>query len=67
MIRPENWTALMEDIQQRTGLPVTRIEIGRLNFLRDTADIHLYYDPRLLETSVVRVSSRRNGDSSDDD
>lgn len=67
MIRPENWPALMEDIQQRTGLPVTRIEIGRLNFLRDTADIHLYYDPRQLETSEVRVTSRRNGDSGDDD
>ncbi|MBK9125834.1 MAG: DUF4956 domain-containing protein [Chloroflexi bacterium] len=67
MIRPENWSALIEDIQQRTGLPITRIEIGRLNFLRDTADIYLYYDPRQLETSEVRVSSRRNGDFADDD
>jgi hypothetical protein len=57
MIRPENWSLLLEDLQQRTGLPIQRIEIGKLNFLRDTAEITIYYDPKMLDTARVRLTS----------
>jgi len=55
MIRPENWALLVADLQQRTGLPIQRIEIGKLNFLRDSAEIHVYYDATQLETAQVKL------------
>lgn len=57
MIRPENWALLLADLQQRTGLPIQRIEIGKLNFLRDSAEIHIYYDGNALDTTQVRLTA----------
>ena len=57
MIKPENWALLLADLQQRTGLPIKRIEIGRLNFLRDSAQIHIYYDAGALETAQVKLAA----------
>jgi hypothetical protein len=53
MIRPENWSQLIEDLQARTGLPIKRIEIGNLNFLRDIAEIVIYYDAQAVENAQV--------------
>lgn len=70
MIRPENWPQLMDDLRQRTGLPISRIEIGRLDFLRDTAEVRIYYDPRHLKSGAVSFIANENGmskhDSQDD-
>lgn len=44
LIRPENQGLLLADLKERTGLAITRIEVGKLDFLRDTADIILYYE-----------------------
>lgn len=67
LIRPENWSLLTADLQERTGLPITRVEIGRLNFLRDTAEITVYYDPQGQRLENIPVShslsvSRVSGD-----
>lgn len=43
LITPQNYDALIDDLQQRTGLHIERIEIGKINFLRDTADILIEY------------------------
>jgi len=68
MIRPENWALLMEDLRTRTGLPIMRIEIGRLNFLRDTAEINVYYNRKALETAQVKLSTNHiQLDDGDDD
>ena len=49
LIKPEQRALLLEDLRQRTGLPVKRVEIGRLNFLNDTAELRVFYDePRSL-------------------
>jgi hypothetical protein len=45
LIAPDHRGALLEDLRARTGLPVKRVEIGRIDFLRDTADLQVYYDP----------------------
>lgn len=45
LIRPENHAALVDDLQQRTGLKLSRVELGQINFLRDTVAIDLYYYP----------------------
>ncbi|HEY0734080.1 MAG TPA: DUF4956 domain-containing protein [Herpetosiphonaceae bacterium] len=44
LIKPEHHCALLEDLRQRTGLPVTRVEIGQINFLNDTAELKVYFD-----------------------
>lgn len=61
LIRPENWVALVDDLRERTGLPIKRIEIGQLNFLRDTAEIIIFYDPRLLVPPKMSVASGTTG------
>jgi len=44
LIAPANREQLLTDLRERTGLLVKRVEIGRLDFLRDTAEIKIYYD-----------------------
>lgn len=47
MIRPENRELLMNDLRDRTGLNIKKISIDRIDFLRDTALIKVYYiDPK---------------------
>jgi hypothetical protein len=45
LIVPERYDELVADLRQRTGLPVTRAEVGRIDFLRDTAEVTVHYDP----------------------
>ncbi|MCA0454068.1 MAG: DUF4956 domain-containing protein [Chloroflexi bacterium] len=66
MIRSENWPGLMDDLRQRTGLPISRIEIGRLDFLRDTAEVRIFYDPRLLKSGAVSFVANENAMSKHD-
>ncbi len=42
-IKPENFDKLLADVRQRTGLNVHRIEIGRIDFMRDVARIRIFY------------------------
>ena len=44
LVRPENHRMLMNDLRERTGLPVKRVDIGEIDLLRDTARITIYYD-----------------------
>jgi hypothetical protein len=44
LIKPEQRALLLDDLRQRTGLPIKRVEIGRLNFLNDTAEMRVFYD-----------------------
>jgi hypothetical protein len=43
LLAPDASDALLEDLRQRTRLPVTRFEIGNLDLLKDTAAITIYY------------------------
>jgi hypothetical protein len=54
LIAPERRDELMADLEKRTGLKIHRIEIGRVNFLQDTARIQVYYydlNPNAAEDS----------------
>jgi hypothetical protein len=44
LIKPEYRHLLLADLQARTGLAIKRVAIGRINFLRDTADIMIFYN-----------------------
>lgn len=43
LIKPGNETLLLNDLKERTGLNVHRYEIIRVDFLRDLADLNVYY------------------------
>ena len=43
LIKPENYELMLEDLQERTGLVINRAEVGRINFLRDSARVRIYY------------------------
>lgn len=43
LIKPENREALISDLEERTGLTINRVEIGRIDYLRDSARIFIYY------------------------
>jgi len=54
LVKPENRAKLLEDLQQRTGLKLNRIEIGKIDFLRDIAEIRLYYNSDTASDIVVK-------------
>jgi hypothetical protein len=43
LIKPESESELIADLQARTGLHITRVEVGKIDFLRDTAQIRVYF------------------------
>ena len=43
LIKPENREALISDLEERTGLTINRVDIGRIDYLRDSARIFIYY------------------------
>jgi hypothetical protein len=45
-IKPENEGLLLDDLQKRTGLKINRVEVGNVDFLRDLADLKIFYDKK---------------------
>ena len=43
LIVPERREELIADLSKRTGLDIIRIEIRRIDFLKDTANIRIFY------------------------
>lgn len=43
MIKPENQTALIQIMKERTGLDIHRVSISKIDFLKDTAMVRVYY------------------------
>jgi hypothetical protein len=43
LILPERKEELMADLKERTGLNITRVEVRNVDFLRDTANLRIFY------------------------
>lgn len=43
LIKPERQPELIADLEDRTGIKISRIEIGKINFLKDTARVKIFY------------------------
>lgn len=65
MIRPEKWPQLLADLEARTGLPIKRIEIGNINFVRDTAQIRIFCDAEAVTHDRVRSVGNASVDNDD--
>jgi uncharacterized protein DUF4956 len=43
LIKPEKYQELIADLENRMGVKINHVTIGRLDFLRDSAQLHVYY------------------------
>jgi len=43
LVKAGNRLALKEDLEERTGIKINRVEVGRIDFLRDTALIKISF------------------------
>lgn len=43
-IKPDNYKLLISDLENRTGLKINRAVVGKIDFLKDTAEIKIYFD-----------------------
>jgi hypothetical protein len=71
LIKPENYLLLLEDLEKRTGLKINRIEVGRVNFVRDVARVTIYYfEPsnriNIADEEDIYMVSNRNDDDDDE-
>lgn len=55
LIKPGNEELLLSDIRERTGLNIHRYEIIRVDFLRDLADLTVYY-----YEGITKVNNPKN-------
>jgi len=58
-VKPAKYDELLADLQQRTGLKISRIELGQVNFLQDTVMIDVFYYPNQQEPATGDVSVSR--------
>lgn len=65
LIKSGNYQLLIKDLEERTGLKINRIEIGRIDFLRDSARIRIYY---FEPSNLVNISDEEDSymDNNDD-
>lgn len=45
LIRPDRREELLADLRERTGLNITKVQVGSINFLKDTAFLKVSYVP----------------------
>ncbi|MBR3519179.1 MAG: DUF4956 domain-containing protein [Paludibacteraceae bacterium] len=58
LITPDKYDEMVADIKQRTGLNVTKCEVGYIDFLKDTALIKVYYESNSQEINTVDQITR---------
>jgi hypothetical protein len=44
LIKPNNKQELIKDLKERTGLPIHEVKVDKIDFLRDTAAVTIYYN-----------------------
>ena len=66
LIKPENRAELIKDLEQRTGISITRVEIGRIDYLRDSARVFIYYFESENWTSEDDMEESMVDDGDDD-
>lgn len=58
LIVPERRDELLNDLRARTGLAITKVEVGSIDFLRDSALLKVYYDAGTAEANTVDTVTR---------
>lgn len=62
LVRADMQDELIADLRNRTGLPVTKVEVIEMDYLRDSADLMISYDENapLVPKEPSRVSPLQN-------
>ncbi len=55
LITPDKASEMKKDIETRTGLSINRFEIGKIDFLNDTAQVRIFYYAEEQEFSDYHV------------
>lgn len=42
-IKPENYDLLKTDLEERLGLKIVKVQVGKVDFLKDTAQVKVYF------------------------
>lgn len=58
LITPDKYNELMDDLKKRTGIDILKVEVGHLDFLRDTAYLKIYYEPLHDEINTIDTMTR---------
>lgn len=68
LIREGNQEALLNDLQERTGInKINRVEVGKINFLRDICELKIYYYETKDDGVNVNGTDYAEKDDDDDD
>ena len=62
LIKPTMRAELIADLEERTGLIIHRVDIERIDYLRDAARIYIYYYEEDWRNSDSRIQSDNNDD-----
>ncbi len=66
LIKEENYEQLLKDLQERTGIKkINRVEVGKINFLRDICELTIYYYSDKITTGHT-LERTLNNDEDDD-
>jgi hypothetical protein len=53
LIKPQKKEELLADLRDRTGLDITKVEVGHIDFLRDVAFLKVYYKADNNEINTI--------------
>lgn len=56
LITPDKHEQMKADLEKRTGLTINRVEVGKIDFLNDTAQVRIFYYANEQELSDYHVS-----------
>lgn len=66
LIKEENYDALVRDLQERTGIKkINRVEVGKINFLRDVCNITIYYYSDKVHGGNISPKNQINDEDDD--
>ncbi|MDH8701948.1 hypothetical protein M2138_001300 [Dysgonomonadaceae bacterium PH5-43] len=58
LVKPDKHAELIADLKDRTGLDVTKVEVGHIDFLRDVAFLKVYYKVNSDEINTIDTITR---------
>jgi hypothetical protein len=53
LIKPENRNLLIRDLEERTGLVISDVEVNKINFLQDTAELKISYEGSNGDNDII--------------
>lgn len=58
LVKPDRYQDMLADLKERTGLNITKVEVGHIDFLRDVAFLKVYYKIGSGEINTIDTITR---------